>query len=348
MFRIEEPAYLYLLLLLPVLWFIFIYLQLNKQKIRRQFLDENLRKKIIFEYSAIKPYVKMLWWSFTFLFLVIALANPQMGTKIETVKRKGADIVFALDVSKSMLAEDVKPNRLAKAKQIISRVIDQLISDRIGIVVYAGEAYPVLPITTDYAAAKLYLQNINTDMVSTQGTAIAEAIQLGMNYFDRDESDKILVIISDGEDHGEDAIQAAKQAAERGIKIFTVGIGTETGGLIPIRRNGQLRGYKTDRAGQRVVTRRNQSLLYRLAKETGGTYIDGNNSYTAAKQLIDYLKNLNRKDFETKRIAGYKDQYQWPLAMAIIFFLLYLFTLERETVWLKKLNLFNEKTENDA
>ncbi len=348
MFRIEEPAYLYLLLLLPLMWFVFIYLKISRTRIRRKIIDENLRNQIIGENSEIKPFVKMIWWSLTYIFLVFALANPQMGTQIETVKRKGADIVFALDISKSMLAEDVKPNRLAKAKQIIAKVIDELISDRIGIVVYAGEAYPVLPVTTDYAAAKLYLRHINTDMVATQGTAIAEAIQLGTNYFDRDESDKILVIISDGEDHGHDALEAAKEAADKGVKIFTVGIGTQTGGLIPIRRNGQLVGYKTDKQGKRVVTRRNQSLLFQLARQTGGTYLDGNNSLKTAKQLNDYLKNLNRKEFESKRITGYKDRFQWPLGLALIFFLLYLLTLERETVWLKKLNLFNEKTENNA
>jgi Ca-activated chloride channel family protein len=348
MFRIEEPAYLYLLLLLPVLWTVFVVLQMQKKRLAGKYIDVRLRKKIIFDYSAVKPYIKMFWWSMAYLFTVFALANPQMGTKVETVKRKGADIVFALDVSKSMLAEDVKPNRLAKAKQIISKLIDELISDRVGIVVYAGEAYPALPITTDYAAAKLYLQNINTGMVSSQGTSIAEAIQLATSYFDEEDTDKILVIISDGEDHGEDAVEAAKEAAEKGIKIFTIGIGTETGGLIPIRINGQLRGYKTDRNGQRVVTRRNQTLLYKLASKTGGTYIDGNNSFQAAKKLADYLKNLNRKEYETKRITGYKDQFQWPLGLAIIFFLFYIFTLERETMWLKKLNLFNEKTETDA
>ena len=348
MFRIEEPLYLYLWLLLPVLWMWFVLLQMRKRKQRDRIIDPLVRKKIVSEQSLVKPYIKMLWWSVTFALLVLALANPQMGTKVETVKRKGADIVFALDVSKSMLAEDVKPNRLAKAKQIISKVIDHLVSDRIGIVAYAGEAYPVLPITTDYAAAKLYLQNINTDMVSSQGTAIAEAIRLGTTYFDRDEADKVLVIISDGEDHGEDAVQAAKEAAAKGIKIFTVGVGTETGGLIPIRKHGQLIGYKTDRQGNRIITRRNQTLLYRIAEETGGTYIDGNNSYEAFKKLNDYLKNLQRKDFETKRITGYKDQYQWPLGFAILFFLLYIFTLERETRWLKKLNLFNENQDENA
>jgi Ca-activated chloride channel family protein len=348
MFRIEAPEYLYALIILPVLWGLFIWLQLDAKRKRRKWLDENLRRDIVLEYSVVKPYIKMFWFSLAWIFLVFAAANPQMGTEVETVKRKGADIVFALDVSKSMLSEDVKPNRLAKAKQIIVSLIDKLVSDRVGIIAYAGEAYPVLPITTDYSAAKLYLQNADPFVVSSQGTAISDAIDIATTYFDREDADKILVIISDGEDHGGDALQAAREAAAQGIKIITVGVGTDTGGLIPIRKNGQLTGYKTDRNNNRVVTKRNRTLLYRLAKAGNGIYLDGNNTSAAVKKLEEYLKNINRKEFETKKISGYKSRFQWFLAIGMLFFLLYVFTLDRETGWLKKLNLFNEKQDENV
>ncbi len=343
MFRIEEPAYLYLWLIIPVVWVLFVFIRLQSNRKLQRYVDVSAQKKIIKEKSVIKPYVKLFWWTLTWFFMVLALANPQMGSQTETVRRQGADIVFALDVSKSMLAEDVKPNRLTKAKQIVSKTIDHLVSDRIGIVIFAGEAYPVLPITTDYATAKLYLQNINTDMVSGQGTALDEAIRLAGTYFDRDQADKILVIISDGEDFGEDATAAAEEVAEKGIKIFTIGVGTEKGSLIPIRVNNQLRGYKKDRSGKRVITRRNQTLLFQLAKQTGGIYLDGNNTFEAFKKLNDYLKGLNREEYETKKITRYKDRFQWPVGMAVLMFLLYLFTNEKETRWLKKWELFNEK-----
>ncbi len=343
MFRWEEPAYLYLLLLIPATWLIFIFLNLKRQKKRNAVIDPELQRFVIRERSELKRWFKFIFWNLTLLFLILALANPQYGTKLETVKRKGADIVFAIDVSKSMLAEDVKPNRLEKAKQIVAKLIDKMVSDRVGIIIYAGEAVPAVPITTDYSAAKLFLQQIKPTDVASQGTALEDAISLATTFFDNQDTDKILIILSDGEDHAENTVEAAKEAAEQGIKIITVGIGTETGGLIPIRRNGQLIGYKKDRQGNRVVTKRNQTLLYRIAKESGGTYIDGNNSALAVKQLEKLLQNLNRKEYETKKISEYKSRYQWMLALALIFFLFYVFTNERETRWFKKLNLFNEK-----
>ncbi len=342
MYRIEQPEYLWLLLVLPVIWIVFAILNYQRKKQRIQAIDSTLESYIVKEKSVFKPWLKLFFWSMAVMFLIVALANPQIGTKMETVKRKGADIVFALDVSKSMLAEDVKPNRLAKAKRIISQMIDRMISDRIGVIVYAGEAVPALPVTTDYAAAKMYLNQIGTGDVASQGTAIDDAIRLAETYFDRNNADKVLIILSDGEDHGEKALEAAKEAAAEGIKIITVGIGTDQGALIPLKRNGQLIGYKTDRNGNRVVTRRNRTLLYRLAQATGGVYIDGNNTAEALKKIEEVLKKLNREEYQTAKVAGYESRYAWFVALAVLFFMLYVFTNERETVWLRKLNLFNE------
>ena len=342
MFRIEHPAYLYALLIIPVIWLVFILLRLRLRRLRKTVVDPALMPRIVSGISVFKPYLKMIWLSLALAMFIIALANPQMGTKLEKIKRKGADIVFALDISNSMLAEDVKPNRLGKAKQIISKLIDNMVADRTGIIVYAGEALPILPITTDYAAAKMFLHQINPSMIGTQGTALDEALRVAQTYFDRDDADKIVIILTDGEDHGQNAREMARQLAEQGIKIITVGIGTSTGAPIPIRRNGMLVSYKTDREGKRVITRRNDQLLYALAQATHGIYVDGNNSRQAVKQIEDYLSKINRKEYEEKRITGFKDQFQWFVGAGLLFLLLYILTTERESRWLRRLNLFNE------
>src|SRR5690606_2655781 len=212
-----------------------------------------------------------------FACIAIALVNPKIGTKFETVKREGVDIVFAVDVSKSMLAEDIAPNRLEKSKQLVTQIINNLASDRIGIIAYAGKAFPQLPITTDYAAAKMFLQSMNTDMLSSQGTAINEAINLAKTYYDDDDqTNRILIIISDGEDHGNDASRVAEEAAEAGIRIFTIGVGSTSGGPIPEKRNGIILNYKKDNTGETVITRLDETTLKNIADQANGQYINGN------------------------------------------------------------------------
>ena len=203
--------------------------------------------------------------------------NPKIGTKIETISRAGVDVVFALDVSKSMLAEDIAPNRLDKSKQLITQIIDKLGSDRVGIIIYAGNAYPLLPITTDHGAAKMFLQNANPDLVSSQGTAINEALDLAKTYYNNDEqTNRFLFIISDGEDHQDDASSAIAQATKDGIKTYTIGIGTEKGGPIPLKDRGVLQGYKKDSKGEVVITKMNESTLKEIADNGNGKYLLGN------------------------------------------------------------------------
>ena len=203
----------------------------------------------------------------------IALVNPKVGTKLETVTREGVDIVFAIDVSKSMLAEDVAPNRLEKAQQLTAQIINNLVSDRVGIIAYAGKAVPQLPITTDYAAAKMFLQNMNTDMLSSQGTAIDEAIQLSRTYFnDAEQTNRVLVIISDGEDHKDLNLDVAKAAAKEGIKIFTIGVGSEKGGPIPLKRNGVVMRYKKNQKGE--AEPRMAGLEYRASTLDGDRFTE--------------------------------------------------------------------------
>ncbi len=278
-----------------------------------------------------------------FACLSLALVNPKIGTKLETVRSEGVDVVFAIDVSKSMLAEDIAPNRLDKSKQLVTQIINSLVSDRVGIIAYAGKAFPQLPITTDYASAKMFLQNMNTDMMSSQGTAISEAIQLSKTYFDNeDQANRVLVIISDGEDHDGEAINVAEEAAEQGIRILTVGVGDLKGGPIPIKRNGVILNYKKDNNGETVITRLDETTLREIAEEANGVYINGSNTTEVVNTIKEELAKMDKQEFESKQIADFKDQFQWFLGLGILLLFIDIFLLERKTGWLKKLNLFNE------
>jgi len=266
-----------------------------------------------------------------------------MGTKMEKVKRQGIDIVFAIDVSKSMLAEDVAPNRLEKSKQIVSQLINQLGSDRIGIIAYSGSAFPVLPMTSDYGVAKMFLQTMNPGMISSQGTSIDQAIDLAANnFFDKkDKTNKLLVIISDGEDHSDNAENAAEDAQKLGLKIVTVGVGTEKGGPIPLKRNGIVESYQKDNDDQVVITKRNAEVLSAIAKSTKGGYVDGNST----KAVLDYVKKVldttQKTEFEGAMMADFKSQFQWFLGFSFFLLFLDVFLTERKTKWVGKMNLFN-------
>ena len=265
---------------------------------------------------------------------------------METVRSQGVDIVFAIDVSKSMLAEDIAPNRIEKSKQLVTQIINSLASDRVGIIAYAGKAFPQLPITTDYAASKMFLQNMNTDMMTSQGTAIKEAIELAKTYYDDEEqTNRILVIISDGEDHEGDAADIADEASEQGIRIFTIGVGSEKGGPIPIKRNGIVLNYKKDKNGETVITKLNENTLKEIAQEADGVYINGSSTSEVVDTIKGLLDKMDKKEFESKQIADFKDQFQWFLAFGIVLIFIDIFFLERKTGWLKKLNLFNETSD---
>ena len=275
--------------------------------------------------------------------MVFGLVNPKIGTQLETVKREGVDIVFAIDVSKSMLAEDIAPNRLEKSKRLVSAILNQLASDRVGIVAYAAQAIPQLPITTDYGAAKMFLQALNTEMLSSQGTALDSAIDLSGTFFDdEDQTNRVLFLISDGEDHSDDAANAAERAADIGIKIFTLGVGTEEGGPIPIKDRGVIDSYKKDFEGEVVITKKNPIVLAQIAEATGGAYQDGNNTQEVLDFVSKTLEDMDKKEFEAKKFVSYKDQFQPFLLGSLFFLILELFLFETKTRWVQKLDLFNE------
>ena len=322
---------------------LFVILQIWKKSVQRKFANASLLRRLSPNQSILKGILKLLIVCGAFGCLSLALVNPKIGTKLETVRSQGVDIVFAVDVSKSMLAEDIAPNRLEKSKQLVTQIINSLASDRVGIIAYAGKAFPQLPITTDYAASKMFLQNMNTDMLSSQGTAINEAIKLAKTYYDDDEqTNRILIIISDGEDHEGDAQDIAEEASEEGIRIFTIGVGDAKGGPIPIKRNGIVLNYKKDQKGETVITKLNEETLKEIAAEANGVYINGSNTSEVVDTITDLIDQMDKKEFESKQIADFKDQFQWFLGLGIFLLFLDIFFLERKTGWLKKLNLFNE------
>ncbi|MGJ8744339.1 VWA domain-containing protein [Polaribacter sp.] len=347
MYRIEEPFYFYLLAIIPAIIVIFLLVFWWKKRAQKKFANADLLKKLAPNSSTFKSVVKLVFLLLGITFLVISLTNPKMGTKLQTLKREGVDVVFALDVSKSMLAEDIAPNRLEKAKQIISRTIDQLGSDRVGIIIYAGNAYPLLPITTDHAAANMFLQNASPDMVSSQGTAINEALELAKTYYNNDEqTNRFLIMISDGEDHQEETKEVAQTIANEGVKIYTVGVGTENGGPIPMRLNGSMIGYKKDSKGETVITKRNAAVLEGIAEVANGSYIDGNSTNTPVKFMADVIANAEKNEFETTQFSDYKDQFQWFLAIGLFFLIIDIFLFEKKTKWLRKVDLFGEEKSN--
>ncbi|CAM3921113.1 VWA domain-containing protein [Flavobacterium sinopsychrotolerans] len=340
--ELDEKKYLYLLFILPLVVLVFLFNLYWKRKKQREFGDLEMVKKLSPESSVFKPVLKISVLILALLGLILGLVNPKIGTKMETVKREGIDIVFAVDVSKSMLSEDVAPNRLDKSKQIVSQIINQLGSDRIGIVAYAGSAFPVLPITTDYSVAKMFLQSMNTDMVSSVGTSFNEAIKLSSTYFDDKKTSKLLIMISDGEDHNEGADEAAEEANKLGIKIITIGVGTEKGGTIPLKRNGVVEGFKKDNNNEVVITKLVPESLTAIAKATKGGYVNGNNTKEVLEYVKNALNNIQKTEFEATEMADFQSQFQWFLGFAFLLLFVDVFLLERKTSWVKKLDLFNE------
>ena len=344
MYELEEKGYLYFLIVIPIMAMLFLYIQFWKRKKQREFGDLDLIKKLSPEKSVFKPVLKVILVLLGVVFLIIGLVNPKIGTKMETLKREGIDIIFAIDVSKSMLAEDVAPNRLEKSKQLVSQIINNLGNDRIGIIAYSGNAFPVLPITTDYGVAKMFLQSMNPGMISAQGTSIDQAINLAVTFVDKkDKTNKLLIIITDGEDHSDSAQDAAEEAKKVGLKIMTIGVGTEKGGTIPLKRNGVVERFQRDQEGEVVITKRNAEVLKTIAKSANGGYVDGNST----KAVLDYVKNaldnIQKTEFESTQMADYKSQFQWFLGFGFFVLFLDVFLFERKTKWVKKMNLFNEK-----
>ena len=347
MYELDKPIYLYLLLLVPVLWGLLAYILRYRRKKAEAFASSRLMLSLVPYRSTSSLVWKTVMASCAIVCLTLALVNPRIGTKIEKVKMQGSDVVFALDISLSMKAEDIAPNRLSRATQIISRTIDALGGDRVGIIVYAGSAYPLLPITSDYSAAKMFLSTVEPGMVSSQGTSIAEAIILAQKYFDDPTvKNKLVVVISDGEDHDEDLDVAsiAKSAGEAGIKIYTVGVGTPAGGPIPLRgTDGFIKSYKQDSKGEIVVTKADMATLASIAAAADGEYIDGSSTATVVEKIQEILGKSEKNEYGTTEIIEYKDRYQWFAGAALLFLVLEVLIGYRRSRLSSRYNIFGEE-----
>jgi Ca-activated chloride channel family protein len=294
--------------------------------------------------SMPRNHFKFILFSLALTSLIIAVARPQFGSKLEEVKREGIEMIIALDVSRSMLAEDIKPNRLIRAKQAITTLVNRMQSDKIGMIVFAGDAYTQLPITTDYISAKLFLENISPGIVSRQGTAIGSAIELGTKSFTQDvEADKVIVIISDGENHEGDAIKAAEQAAEKGIKVYTIGMGSREGTPIPIIGPGGTRqGFLKDRSGQTVMSKMDPEMLNQISRAGNGEFYRATTSNVGLNKLYSELNKLQKSEIETKTFSEYEDQFEYFVALAFILLLIDILLLERKNKYFKDFSLFGK------
>lgn len=343
MWELDQPNYFYLLIIVPILVLALVANLRWKKNIVQAFGSGSFLKRLAPEASSGKPILKAILALVAIFFIVIALVNPKIGTRIETVKRQGVDIVFTVDVSKSMLAEDIAPNRLEKSKQLMTQIINNLGSDRVGLVAYAGSAFPLMPISSDYNLAKMYAKDLDTDLVSSMGTALSEAIQVSANYFENVDSSKVIILLSDGEDHSEGISDAINIAKDKGISIISIGVGTEDGGKIPIKINGKLQEYKKDGEGNEVVTKMNDATLKEMASASNGTFMYGSNTEEVVDLVNKALQKIEKKDFESQQIADFESQFQWFLALAVLVLCIDAFVLNRKTSWMKKWNLFNEK-----
>ena len=320
MFRFANPEYLYLLFLLPVLIAGFIFLNIQKRKAAQKLGDLRLVKRLMPELSLKRSYLKF-WLVFAICVLgIIVAARPQFGTKVEKVERKGIELVIAIDVSNSMLARDVNPDRLSKAKQILTRIVDERKNDKVAIVVFAGESYVQLPMTTDIQSAKIFLDNINTSLVPVQGTVIGSAINMAMNSFTSDkEVDKSIILITDGEDHEDNGVQMAQQAGAAGIQINVVGIGTPEGSPVPSSPNSN--DMKKDNEGNVVVSKLNEDMCKQIAQAGKGMYVRADNSNNALKSLQAELDKLQKKNVDGVSYSEYDEKFQffaWCILVLLI------------------------------
>lgn len=338
---IENINMLWGLVLVPLFITLFLWYRVWRKKRIAKIGDIDLVNALAPSHSQRKPWIKMALWSLVLVLLVLSLANPQTGSKLETIKREGVDLVIALDVSKSMLAEDISPNRLEKAKLFVSKLIDNLKGDRIGLIVYAGQAYAQMAITSDYSAAKMFLKTVNTNIVSTQGTDIAGAINMAEGYLQKSGTkNKVLYIISDGENHEQGALDAVKEVKNNGVYVHALGVGRPEGGPIPLKRGSN--DFKKDREGNVVITKLDNEMLKKIALEGGGSYAELINVQSSIDFFLDEINKLEKTEFDSKRYADYEDQYQWFLGLAVILLIIEFFTPMSKTRWLRKLNLFNE------
>lgn len=341
MFRFEEPAYLYLLLLLPVLALLYWYSNYRRRRAIRKFGDPELMAMLMPDVSKYRPDVKFgIIWLVVALFSLL-LARPQFGSKLETVKRQGVEVMIALDISNSMLAQDVQPSRLAKAKRLVAQLVDKMENDKVGMIVFAGDAFTQLPITSDYISAKMFLESIDPSLISKQGTAIGAAINLATRSFTPQEGvGRAVIVITDGENHEGGAVEAATEAAKKGIQVNVLGVGLPDGAPIPMEGTND---YRKDREGNVIVTRLNEAMCQEIAKAGNGLYVRVDNTNNAQRAIGQEINKMAKADVETQVYTEFNEQFQAVAWFILILLLVEMLILERKNPLFRNIHLFSNK-----
>ena len=345
MFRFEEPTYLYLLLLLPFLAAFYLYSNYRRRKAIRKFGDPVLMAQLMPDVSKYRPDVKF-WLVFAAIGLfAVLLARPQFGSKLETVKRQGVEVMIALDISNSMLAQDVQPSRLEKAKRLVAQLVDKMENDKVGMIVFAGDAFTQLPITSDYISAKMFLESINPSLISKQGTAIGAAINLATRSFTPQEGvGRAVIVITDGENHEGGAVGAAKAAAEKGIQVSVLGVGMPDGAPIPVEGTND---FRRDRDGNVVVTRLNEQMCQEIAQAGDGIYVRVDNSNAAQKVIAQEINKMAKADVETQVYTEFNEQFQAVAWIILLLLLAEMLILERKNPLFRNIHLFKKEERYD-
>ena len=354
MFRFEDSTYLYILFIIPVLIALYYLSNWHKKRRMAKYGEWNLLKQLMIDYSSYRPDVKFWLVCVALALVIVMLARPQFGSKMDTVKRSGIEAMICMDISNSMMAEDVSPNRLERAKKSVSDLIGKFSNDRVALIIFAGKAYTQLPLTSDYGAAKMFLDAVSTDMIEYQGTAIGEAITKCMETFGYGNEDipweknksRTIIIISDGENHEDDAVEMAKMAYAEGIVVNTIGMGTPNGVPIPQYSRGTRLGYKKDREGNPVTTRLNEQMLQEIAHAGNGIYVPANNISSGLDDIMDRIGKLEKQNYGEQMFSEYESKFQYPLIFAILLLVAELLIFERRNRIFNYRNIFGKNAEN--
>ena len=331
MFQFSHPEYLYALFLIPLFVMLFVWGVHVRRKRLQRFGDTELVSRLMPDASTRKPVLKFVLLMIACAFAVVGVAGPKFGTKLQETKRTGSEIIIALDVSNSMMAEDIQPNRLERAKQAVSRLIDRLGENKIGLIVFAGEAYTQLPITTDYVSAKMFLNTISPEIVPIQGTAIGAAVNLAVNSFSpTSEAGKAVIVITDGENHEDNPVQAAEEAIKRGINVYTIGVGSTQGTPIPVRTASGQRDFIKDKSGNTVITKLDEKTLQEVAMAGKGIYVRATTANMGLNNVYDEINKLEKSEYDAKIYTDFAEMFQWPFGVVLAFLLIELLISNRK------------------
>ncbi|BEG98625.1 vWA domain-containing protein [Bacteroides sedimenti] len=338
MFRFADPTYLYLLIILPFIAAFYIYSNFKRRKAIKKFGDPELMAQLMPDVSRYRPDVKF-WLVFAALALTIVLmARPQFGTKAEKVERKGVEVIIALDISNSMLAEDIVPSRLQKAKMIVSKLVDEFDQNKVGLIVFAGDAFTQLPITSDFVSAKMFLESTTPALINRQGTAIGAAVDLAARSFTPQKGvGKAIVLITDGENHEPGAVEAVKEAKKKGIVVHVLGVGSTQGSPIPVPGSSN---FKKDRQGNVIITKLNEEMCKELSAAGKGIYARVDNTNSAQKSLISAIDDMAKSDMESSVYSDYDEQFQGVAWLILLLLIADLMLLERKNPLFKNIKLF--------